>query len=196
MEGVASTPRSAKPKSAKPHGSSKGNPKADLPKTITPPPQPPVKQETPYDPNQSPYIKADPYGRLIPSLEEIPREPSQMGPPMTITTMHPLQSRQHYPRRHPHQQQQAFPFTSHPSPFPQYPLPPPVTVSPVDLTMSPDVSPLSPASFSPQMHMGFDMSLPRQPVWTSVKQEGDDGGFGDMLVKMEGGQSNSEDCSL
>lgn len=174
MEGTTSTPRASKPKKHSKSQLDKTNPKADLVKTPISPPPAPVKQETPYDPQQSPYIKTDPdpYLQKIPTLENIsPVQTPMEAPPM----YHPPYPAQ-YPPQHRLPQVQHFPFT--PYHYPRYH--PQMTVAPADLAMHAPVS-----SFASQTPVGFDIPSTGHPVWAPVKREPETVGSED-LVKIEG----------
>lgn len=174
MEGVTSTPRASKPKKTTRTGSEKGS-KPGLEKgVVSPPPAPPVKQETgtetAYDPGQSPYIKteSEPYLQRIPTLED----PSM---PSTLYTR-PLQ---------PYRPQQQFYRQQYPSyaysPYTTYTPYSPMTVAPPDLTMSASMS-----QFSSPTSIGFEVPSSVSSVW-NAKNEGGDGGSNEP-VKSEGGQ--------
>ena len=142
-------------------------------KTPISPPPAPVKQETPYDPQQSPYIKTDPdpYLQKIPTLEDI----SPVQTPMETSPMyhprHPPPCPQH---RLP--QVQHFPFT----PYHYNRHHPPMTVAPADLIMS---APMS--AFASPVQVGLEMPSSGHPVWAPVKREPETVG-GEDLVKIEG----------
>ncbi|OJJ86778.1 uncharacterized protein ASPGLDRAFT_23930 [Aspergillus glaucus CBS 516.65] len=171
MEGLTSTPRASKPKKTTKTGSEKGS-KPGLEKgVVSPPPAPPVKQETgtetAYDPGQSPYIKteSEPHLQRIPTLED----------PSVPTTLYTRPLQPYRPQQQFYQQQ--YPSYAY-SPYTTYNPYPPITVAPTDLTMSASMSP-----FSSPMSIGFEMPSSASSSWT-VKSEGEDGGSNEP-VKLE-----------
>ena len=177
MEGITSTPRAAKPKKTTKTGSDKGASKPGLEKgVISPPPAPPVKQETgtgtesAYDPGQSPYIKmeAETYLQRIPTLED-----ESVSSTLYTRPLQPFRSQQQFYT--PQYSSYAY------SPYATYTPYPPMTVAPTDLTVSASMSP-----FSSPMSIGFETPPSASSVWT-VKDEGEDGGSNEP-VKLEGEQ--------
>lgn len=176
MEGITSTPRASKPKKTTKTGSEKGNKPGFEKEVVSPPPAPPVKQETgtetAYDPGQSPYIKSE----AEPHLQRI----STLADASVPTTLYTRPLQPYRPQQQFYAQAPQYPSYAY-SPYTAYTPYSPMTVAPTDLTMSASMSP-----FSSPMSIGFEMSSSASSQWTE-KSEGGDGGSNEP-VKSEGGQ--------